>query len=267
MTRLGAGGAGRPSSAGYGRHRLIPRKDRPAHRRARLSFWRSSARQQIRVHARCRIVQFGQGRLHRRDQRDPRGSGRRVVQAPTATVSKLGDSGTIYVALRMGDGRTVATATTYTRRTAPSASGRPGSWGGPSGTRLPTRFAFFKHRRGSAIPARQSGSAARQPDAGARQSRACVPAVAGAAAPTICRPVRKKKKAALTIDRVWRAWSRGLILSTRTTDNGAADVREFPGIGAGGNAMMIERTSPRPWPRLPWDSRCCCSRASPGPTK
>jgi hypothetical protein len=88
--------------------------------------------QQIRVHARCRIAQpdkddFVDVINETPVELDVSGAG------ADCTVSKLGDSGTIDVALRTGDGRTIATGTA-------------GSWGGPSGTRLPTRFAFFKRR-------------------------------------------------------------------------------------------------------------------------
>jgi hypothetical protein len=106
--------------------------------------------QQIRVQARCRIVQFDKDDFidvinETPVDLDVSGAG------ADCTVSKLGDSGTIYVALRMGDGRTVATATTYTLHGAVRVR-TAGSWGGPSGTRLPTRFAFFKQRRGMPFP-------------------------------------------------------------------------------------------------------------------
>jgi hypothetical protein len=106
--------------------------------------------QQIRVHARCRIVQFDKDDFIDVINETPldldvSGAG------ADCTVSKLGDSGTIYVALRMGDGQTVATATTYTPHGAVRVR-TAGSWGGPSGTRLPTSFAFFKHRRGMPFP-------------------------------------------------------------------------------------------------------------------
>jgi hypothetical protein len=100
--------------------------------------------QEIRVHARCRIVQPGKDDFIDVINETPV---ELDVSGPAAdcTVGKLGDSGMIDVALRTADGRTVATATTYT----PHGSVRvrtAGSWGGPSGTRLPTRFAFFKRR-------------------------------------------------------------------------------------------------------------------------
>ena len=106
--------------------------------------------QPIRVHARCRIVQpdkddFVDVINETPVELDVSGSG------ADCTVSKLGDNGTIEVALRTGDGRTIATASTYTPHGAVRVR-TAGSWGGPSGARLPTRFAFFKHRRGMPFP-------------------------------------------------------------------------------------------------------------------
>jgi len=100
--------------------------------------------QQIRVHARCRIAQPDKDDFIDVINETPV---ELDVSGPGAdcTVSKLGDSGTIDVALRTGDGRTIATATTYTPHGAVRVR-TAGSWGGPSGTRLPTRFAFFRHR-------------------------------------------------------------------------------------------------------------------------
>ena len=169
----------------------IPRKDRLAHRRARLSFWRSSARSKSASTPAAGSLQPDKDDFIDVINETPV---ELDVSGPGAdcTVSKLGDSGTIDVALRTGDGQTVATATTYTPHGAVRVR-TAGSWGGPSGTRLPTRFAFFRHRRGMPFPPGNPRSAARQSDAGARQSRACIPAVAGTAALMI-RAERRKRR-------------------------------------------------------------------------
>jgi hypothetical protein len=107
--------------------------------------------QQIRVHARCRIVQPGKDDFIDVIDETPV---ELDVSGPAAdcTVRKLGDSGTIDVTLRTVDGRTVATATTYTPHGAVRVR-TAGSWGGPSGMRLPTRFVFVKSMPGMPFPA------------------------------------------------------------------------------------------------------------------
>ena len=98
--------------------------------------------QEIRVRARCRIVQPGKDDFIDVVDETPL---ELDVGGPTAdcTVRKLGDSGTIDVALRTADGRPVATATTYTLHGAVRVR-TMGPWGGASGFRLPTRFVFLK---------------------------------------------------------------------------------------------------------------------------
>jgi hypothetical protein len=98
--------------------------------------------QEIRVRARCRIVRPGKD-----DFIDVVGGTplELDVRGPTAdcTVRKLGDSGTIDVALLTADGRPVATASTYTRHGGVRVR-TVGPWGSASGSRLRKRFVFLK---------------------------------------------------------------------------------------------------------------------------
>jgi hypothetical protein len=97
--------------------------------------------QEIRVRASCRIAQPGKDDFIDVVDETPM---ELDVSGPATdcTVRKLGDSGTIDVALRTADGQPVATATTYTLHGAVRVR-TDGPWGGGSGTRLPTRFTFF----------------------------------------------------------------------------------------------------------------------------
>jgi hypothetical protein len=98
--------------------------------------------QEIRVHVSCRIVQRGKDDFIDVVDETPVDLD---VSGPATdcTVSKLGDSGMIDVALRTADGQPVATANTYTLHGTVRVR-TSGPWGGPSGRRLPTRFTFFK---------------------------------------------------------------------------------------------------------------------------
>ena len=98
--------------------------------------------QEIRVRARCRIVQPGDDDFIDVVDETPL---ELDIGGPTAdcTVRKLGDSGTIDVALLTADGRPVATATTYALHGAVRVR-TMGPWGGASGFRLRTRFVFLK---------------------------------------------------------------------------------------------------------------------------
>lgn len=98
--------------------------------------------QEIRVGAHCRIVQPGKDDFIDVVDETPV---ELDVSGPAAdcTVRKLGDAGTIDVALRTGDGRLIATANTYTPHGAVRVR-TMGPWGGSSGRRQPTRFVFFK---------------------------------------------------------------------------------------------------------------------------
>ena len=106
--------------------------------------------QEIRVRARCRIVQPGDDDFIDVVDETPV---ELDIGGPTAdcTVRKLGDSGTIDVALRMADGQPVATATTYTPHGAVRVR-TMGPWGGASGFRLPTRFVFLKEMPDNPFP-------------------------------------------------------------------------------------------------------------------
>ncbi len=98
--------------------------------------------QEIRVRARCRIVQPGDDGFIDVVDETPL---ELDVGGPTAdcTVRKLGDSGTIDVVLRTADGRVVAAASTYTQHGAVRVR-TIGPWGGASGFRLAKRFVFLK---------------------------------------------------------------------------------------------------------------------------
>jgi hypothetical protein len=98
--------------------------------------------QAIRVQASCRIAQPGKDDFINVVDETPV---ELDLNGPAAncTVSKLGDSGTIEVALRTADGQPVATATTYTPHGAVHVR-TDGPWGGASGNRLATRFVLFK---------------------------------------------------------------------------------------------------------------------------
>ena len=102
--------------------------------------------QAIRVRASCRIVQPGKDDFIDVVNETPL---ELDVSGPAAdcTVSKLGGSGTIDVALRTADGRPVAAATAYTPHGAVRVRTH-GPWGGASGARLPTRFVVLKEMTG-----------------------------------------------------------------------------------------------------------------------
>ncbi|MGH8631987.1 MAG: hypothetical protein ACREU7_14665 [Burkholderiales bacterium] len=106
--------------------------------------------QEIRVRAHCRIVQPGKDDFIDVVDETPL---ELEVSGPTAdcTVRKLGDSGTINVALRTADGRPIATASTYTQHGAVRVR-TIGPWGGASGFRLPTRFVFLKDPPDNSFP-------------------------------------------------------------------------------------------------------------------
>ena len=148
----------------------IRRKDHPSRPRRRSLLLEVIGTQEIRVRARCRIVQPGDDDFIDVVDETPL---ELDVGGPTAdcTVRKLGDSGTIDVALRTADGRVVAAASTYTQHGAVRVR-TIGPWGGASGFRLAKRFVFLKdmpdiirpvsvrrsaiRRRRSAIPCRRS---------------------------------------------------------------------------------------------------------------
>ena len=106
--------------------------------------------QEIRVRASCRIAQPGKDDFIDVVDETPM---ELDVSGPATdcTVRKLGDSGTIDVALRTADGQLVATATTYTLHGAVRVR-TDGPWGGGSGTRLPTRFTFFTQMPNHPLP-------------------------------------------------------------------------------------------------------------------
>lgn len=106
--------------------------------------------QEIRVRARCRIVQPGKDDFIDVVDETPLDLD---VGGPTAdcTVRKLGDSGTINVALRTADGRLVATASTYAQHGGVRVR-TIGPWGGASGFRLPKRFVFLKNQPDNPFP-------------------------------------------------------------------------------------------------------------------
>jgi len=108
--------------------------------------------QEIRVRVSCRIVQPGKDDFIDVVDETPVDLD---VSGPAAdcTVRKLGDSGTIDVALRAVDGRVVAMANTYTLHGGVRVR-TSGPWGGPSGARLPTRFTFFKDMPDKPFPHR-----------------------------------------------------------------------------------------------------------------
>jgi hypothetical protein len=106
--------------------------------------------QEIRVRARCRIAQPGKDDFIDVVDETPL---ELDVSGPATdcTVRKLGDSGTIDVALRTANGQPVATANTY----APHGAVRvrtDGPWGGSTGKRLSTRVTFFKQMPDSPFP-------------------------------------------------------------------------------------------------------------------
>ncbi|HZF33252.1 MAG TPA: hypothetical protein VE914_05570 [Candidatus Angelobacter sp.] len=108
--------------------------------------------QEIRVHAQCRLVRVRPGRdnfvevFHETPlELDVSGP------AADCTVSKLGDSGTIDVALRTATGQPVATASTYTLHGSVRLR-TDGPWGGASGFRLPTQFVLLKGMRVHPFP-------------------------------------------------------------------------------------------------------------------
>jgi hypothetical protein len=106
--------------------------------------------QDIRVRAHCRIAQPGKDDFIDVVDETPM---ELDVSGPATdcTVRKLGDSGTIDVALRTADGQLVATANTYTLHGAVRVR-TDGPWGGGSGTRLPTRFTFFRQTPNHPFP-------------------------------------------------------------------------------------------------------------------
>jgi hypothetical protein len=110
------------------------------------------ATQEIRVHARCRIVQPGKDDFIDVIDETPL---ELDVSGPATdcTVRKLSDSGgaRIDVALRTAEGRTVASASTYTLRGAVRVRSN-GPWGSFAGLELPTRFVVFKDRTRMTFP-------------------------------------------------------------------------------------------------------------------
>jgi hypothetical protein len=113
-------------------------------------FLEAVGSQEIRIRAQCRIVQPGKDDFVDviRDtplQLDVSGP------ATDCTVSKLGDDGTLDVALRTATGQPVAAASAYTLHGAVRLR-TDGPWGGASGFRLPTRFVLLKGMRVHPFP-------------------------------------------------------------------------------------------------------------------
>jgi len=110
--------------------------------------------QDIRVRARCRIAQPGKDDFIDVIDETPV---ELDVSGPATdcTVRKLGDSGTIDVALRTADGQPIATANTYTLHGAVRVR-TDGPWGGSFGRRLPAQFTFFKQMPDHPFPPGES---------------------------------------------------------------------------------------------------------------